>query len=106
VAYHVGANKYTSLALKNLSTYPNNCTLGIELCHEDWTGVFKQETLATASGLVVDLLIRHELNPKKIYRHFDITGKECPLYFVKNEEEWAKFLQSIDIIFWKKLKTL
>jgi N-acetylmuramoyl-L-alanine amidase len=96
MAYHVGASHYTPLALKNLGIYPNNCTLGIELCHEDWAGVFKPETLAAARELVVDLVRRHGLKIKDVYRHFDITGKECPLYFVRHEEEWAGFLQTID----------
>jgi N-acetylmuramoyl-L-alanine amidase len=95
-AYHVGASQYTTLALTNLSVYPNNCTLGIELCHEDWTGVFRPETLAAARELAADLLRRHGLGLKDIYRHFDITGKECPLYFVRHEEEWVGFLQTID----------
>jgi N-acetylmuramoyl-L-alanine amidase len=98
VAYHVGASRYTALALKNLGTYPNNCTLGIELCHEDWTGVFRPETLATARELVADLSRRYALELKDIYRHFDITGKECPLYFVKHEEEWDYFIKSLEQI--------
>jgi N-acetylmuramoyl-L-alanine amidase CwlA len=23
-----------------------------------------------------------------ILRHYDVTGKDCPRYFVKNETEW------------------
>ena len=41
IAYHVGANKYTPNALKYLSSYPNNCTLGIELCHPENPAVQK-----------------------------------------------------------------
>jgi N-acetylmuramoyl-L-alanine amidase len=95
-AYHVGADKYTVAALKNLSGYPNNCTLGIELCHEDWTGVFRTKTLDSARGLILYLLLRHGLGTKDIYRHFDITEKECPLYFVKHEDKWIEFIQSAD----------
>jgi N-acetylmuramoyl-L-alanine amidase len=95
VAYHVGAKEYTPLALQNLGTYPNNDTLGIELCHNDWTGAFSKETLTAARELVSELLERHKLTGGDVYRHFDITGKECPLFFVRNENEWQKFLKTI-----------
>jgi N-acetylmuramoyl-L-alanine amidase len=45
MAYHVGANKYTPNALKCLGSYPNNCTLGIELYHPEDPAVRKQDTL-------------------------------------------------------------
>jgi len=95
VGYHVGAQKYTTLALAALGTYPNNDTLGIELCHPDWTGSFEKATLDAARELVVDLLSRHKLTVKNVYRHFDITGKDCPRYFVQNENEWKNFLETI-----------
>jgi N-acetylmuramoyl-L-alanine amidase CwlA len=43
VAYHVGAERYSDIALKNLSSYPNNCTLEIELCHTNWEGEFTRK---------------------------------------------------------------
>jgi N-acetylmuramoyl-L-alanine amidase len=91
-AYHVGANKYKPDAIKNLGTYPNHSTIGIELCHEDWTGIFNPKTINSAITLATDLLERHKLTAKDVYRHFDITGKDCPLYFVKNEKAWKEFI--------------
>ena len=32
MAYHVGSTSYTKEALSQLSSYPNNCTVGIEMC--------------------------------------------------------------------------
>jgi N-acetylmuramoyl-L-alanine amidase len=95
MAYHVGAQKYTPLALKNLSSYPNDCTLGIELCHPDWTGEFNDKTLGACHILVCQLLEKTELTQKDVYRHFDITGKGCPLYFVQHEDKWQAFLDTI-----------
>jgi N-acetylmuramoyl-L-alanine amidase len=95
-AYHVGAERhlYKAEALRRLDTaYPNNCTLGIELCHPDWTGKFNTATLRSAAELAGALLERHHLTDRDVYRHFDITGKECPLYFVRNEDEWKKFIE-------------
>jgi N-acetylmuramoyl-L-alanine amidase len=95
MAYHVGALVYTKIALQKLSAYPNNCTLGIELCHPDWTGKFTDTTLQVARELILVLCEKYHLGRADVYRHFDVTSKECPLYFVKNPAEWENFLNSI-----------
>ena len=41
MAYHVEANKYTPRALRELSSNPNNCTIGIELCHINWERLWR-----------------------------------------------------------------
>ena len=95
VGYHVGANKYTDFAIKKFGTNPNNCTIGIELCHGDLTGKFNDDTLAAARELILHLLYKFGLDMPDVCRHFDITGKDCPLYFVKHEDEWCKFIDTI-----------
>jgi N-acetylmuramoyl-L-alanine amidase len=92
IGYHVGANQYTPRALDELSTYPNDCTIGIELCHINWEGEFTPETLKAAKELILDLCERYSLGKNNIYRHYDITEKECPRYFVVNPDQWDKFL--------------
>jgi N-acetylmuramoyl-L-alanine amidase len=108
MAYHVGAVQYSPLALKRLSAYPNNCTLGIELCHPAeldkagnkikndtlWRGEFLTATLDAAISLIKELLERYSLGREDIYRHYDITGKDCPRYFVRNKEKWIDFLKN------------
>jgi len=95
VAYHVGAIRYTDLALEKLSDYPNNCTLGIELCHPSWEGNFFDDTLESARELILELSKRYKLKRDNIYRHYDITEKECPRYFVRNKNEWENFLVNV-----------
>jgi N-acetylmuramoyl-L-alanine amidase len=92
VGYHVGASNYTDKAKNELSTYPNNCTLGIELCHIDWDGEFTEKTLQACKELILELCERYNLGEKNVYRHFDITGKDCPKLFVKNPDKWDEFL--------------
>ena len=29
-------------------------------------------------------------------RHYDVTGKKCPLYYVEHEDEWKKFKEDVD----------
>jgi N-acetylmuramoyl-L-alanine amidase len=88
-AYHVGATFYTDLALRGLSAYPNNCTIGVEMCPIDWEGNYAKQTWEQSVGLLRDLMAKYALNPKKdLYRHFDITGKDCPHLLVVCPEKF------------------
>lgn len=73
----------------------NSDTIAIECCHPDKTGKFNDSTLAALKELVTYLCIRFELTEKDIIRHYDVTGKMCPLYFVENEDEWEAFKKEI-----------
>ena len=94
VGYHVGADKYKEKAVAELSTYPNNCTLGIELCHLNWDGEFTSQTLQSCKELILELCERYSLGRNNVYRHFDITGKGCPRYFL-DENLWEQFLNYV-----------
>ena len=36
------------------------------------------------------------LEAEDVIRHHDITGKECPRYFVQHEDSWQEFLKDVD----------
>ena len=69
----------------------NADTLSIELCHPDETGQFTDETYTSAILLTAWLCKRYGLSSDDILRHFDVYEKECPRYFVNNEEAWEEF---------------
>jgi N-acetylmuramoyl-L-alanine amidase len=99
MAYHAGGNRYNPAALNALGTaYPNNSAIGIELCHQDWSGRFEKETLDAARELCYELKEKYGVSHNSLFRHFDITGKDCPRYFVKNEDAWFDFKDSV--LFW------
>jgi len=95
IGYHVGATRYTDRAKNELSKYPNDCTIGIELCHTNWDGEFTEQTLQSCKELILELCERYNLGEKNIYRHFDITLKECPKLFVEHPDKWDKFLSFV-----------
>jgi N-acetylmuramoyl-L-alanine amidase len=95
VCYHVGAEKYSNEAFRRLSSYPNNCTIGIELCHPNSDGQFSDATLQSCRKLVSSLLENYGLCKDDIWRHFDVTGKICPRYFVEHTDEWNVFKSSV-----------
>ena len=97
MAYHVGAYSYCQGIKESLGSYPNNSTIGLELCHPDWTGRFTKETYGAAVELTATLIKQFNLNPQKdIYRHFDVTGKICPKYFVEKNEAWNNFKADVE----------
>jgi len=98
MAYHVGAKTYTPEALGRLGHYPNNCTIGIELCHPEDDGRFSVETLLATAKLCASLCIQFDLDPfTDIWTHYGITGKNCPKWFVDHPEKFEDFKQDVYI---------
>jgi N-acetylmuramoyl-L-alanine amidase len=96
MAYHVGAKSYTPEALGRLGHYPNNCTVGIELCHPAADGKFTKETVQAAMELCFLLCVQFDLNPvRDIWTHHAITGKNCPKWYVDRPGEFEEFKQDI-----------
>jgi len=77
----------------------NNASyIGIECCHPDASGKFNDNTYAALIELCADICARYGFDPlKSVVRHYDITGKICPLYYVKNPYEWERLLVSAAI---------
>lgn len=74
----------------------NSDTLSIECCHPDETGVFTYPTYESLVRLCADICMGFDLDPMTdIIRHYDVTGKMCPLYFVEHEDEWQDFLGDV-----------
>lgn len=61
----------------------NSYTISIECCHPDSTGKFNVATERALIELTADICKRYGLQPEQaIMRHYDVTGKKCPLYYV------------------------
>ena len=70
----------------------NYDSVSIEFCHPDADGKPTQATYDTLVKLTAWLCELYGLDAQEdIIRHYDVIGKECPLYFVKNEVEWGRF---------------
>ncbi|MCI9217036.1 peptidoglycan recognition family protein [Lachnospiraceae bacterium 42-17] len=70
-------------------------TVSIECCHPDESGVFTDETYRSMVQLCSWLCLKFDLDEKDVIRHYDVTEKNCPKYFVENEEAWEKFREDI-----------
>ena len=78
------------------SNHRNKDTISIEVCHPDATGKFNQETYVSLVKLTAWLCDNSDLKKENIIRHYDVTGKYCPLYFVEHEDEWETFKSDVE----------
>ena len=74
----------------------NKDTLSIECCHPDETGQFNASTYQSMVDLTGWLCQRFGLTSQDVIRHYDVTGKLCPKYFVEHEDAWEQFLADVD----------
>ena len=70
----------------------NGDTVSIEVCHPDETGEFSPVTYGRCVELAAWLCREFKLDPETdVIRHYDVTGKECPRYYVENPDAWEQF---------------
>ena len=70
----------------------NGDTVSIEVCHPDETGEFSPVTYDRTVELTAWLCREFRLDPSQdVIRHYDVTGKECPRYYVEHPEAWDAF---------------
>lgn len=74
----------------------NRKSIGIENCHPDWGGKFNSNTYNSLVDLVVELCKKYSININNVIRHYDVTGKVCPKYYVENTSEWTKFRNKVN----------
>lgn len=106
VAYHVGAEQYTKTKEQICGRdNPNWHLVGIECCigdkaiPKDWStsgrhmdlGKLSQTQYSALVAFAADFLKGHKLTVDNLYRHYDITGKLCHVWFVKDGSRWNRF---------------
>lgn len=78
------------------SNWRNNDTISIEVCHPDESGAFTAASYDSLVKLTKWLVELGKLNSDKaVIRHYDVTGKECPKYFVDNPDAWEAFKEDL-----------
>ena len=63
-------------------------TISIEVCHPDEMGKFSDATYQSLIRLLAYLCREFDLNEENLIRHYDVTGKLCPRYYVENPDAW------------------
>ncbi len=101
VAWSVGGNKYNNCNVTGGGKYygiaTNANTLNIEICDDAKNGVVypSAATLQNAIEFTKVKMAQYNLTKEDVIRHFDVTGKSCPAYWV-DDAKWKTE-------FWDKL---
>lgn len=74
----------------------NSDTLSIECCHPRADGAFTDATYDSLVRLTAFLMNAYDLKREDVIRHYDVTGKLCPVYFVEHPEQWEAFLDEAE----------
>ena len=74
----------------------NGDTVSVEVCHPDETGEFSPVTYDRTVELTAWLCGTFGLTADDVLRHYDVSGKICPKYYVENEDAWSGFLADVD----------
>ena len=74
----------------------NSDTISIECCYKNEDGSFEQATYDSVIKLTAWLCEKFRLTSEDVIRHYDVTGKLCPLYYVEHEDAWTQFKKDVD----------
>lgn len=100
VAYHANEHACRIPALQATADYykgggANLTAIGLEMCVEK-DGTIHPNTVQRSAQIVAELCKTYKLDPlKDIYRHFDITGKNCPAPWVSNPALFTQFKNTV-----------
>ena len=73
----------------------NGDTISIEVCHPDETGRFSDVTYDSLIRLAAWLCEQFDLTEENLIRHYDVSGKLCPLYYVQHEDAWLQLKRDV-----------
>ena len=87
-AWHCGARAYWHPECRNANS------IGIEMCSRkraDGSYYIKPETVANAAALAREIMQRYGIDTDHVLRHYDVTGKQCPMPWVDDPAQWVAF---------------
>lgn len=95
-------DNYTAYAVGGVSRYKhpscrNSNSISIEICDMTKNGkVYPTEkTIQNAAELTLKLMKKYKIPITNVIRHYDVTGKNCPAYWVKDPKGWETFKKRV-----------
>ena len=84
----------------------NGYSISIECCHPKSDGIFNDSTYVSLCELCAMLLKKFNLTTNDLIRHYQITGKQCPIHWcpTKYQSEavatarWNRFKQDVQTV--------
>lgn len=96
IAWAVGGKKWADCSRTGGGTLygvvTNSNSISIEMCDTVHDGqiMATERTLGKAAALGRELMAKYNIPPERVVRHFDVTGKHCPAYFMASAA-WEAF---------------
>lgn len=100
IAWAVGGKKWADCPKTGggtlYGTVTNGNSISIELCDTERDGelMATESTLKRGAELGRALMEKYGIPVDRVVRHFDVTGKHCPAYFMDGEK-WAAFKERL-----------
>lgn len=91
-AWHCGARAYWHPECRNGNS------IGIEMCSRkraDGSYYILPETVANAAALAREIMQRYGIDTDHVLRHYDVTGKRCPMPWVDDPAQWTAFKDTL-----------
>lgn len=94
-AWHCGAEagrRYWHPECRNANS------IGIEMCSRkcaDGSYYILPETVANAAALAREIMQRYGIDTDHVLRHYDVTGKRCPMPWVDDPAQWVAFKEML-----------
>lgn len=91
-AWHCGARAYWHPECRNANS------IGIEMCSRkraDGSYYIKPETVANAAALAREIMQRYGIDTDHVLRHYDVTGKRCPMPWADDPAQWTAFKEML-----------
>lgn len=99
-AWAVGGSKYSDCKSTGggtmYGTITNSNSISIEMCSKN--GAITDATITNAVALTKQLMSKYGIPASHVYRHFDVTGKQCPGWSGwtgKNAPKWTALKQKL-----------
>lgn len=109
-AWHCGGGLQGSGGHKWHGICNNWNSIGIEICDDvnDGKVMPTEAALRNAQELTAELMHKYNIPIENVIRHWDVTGKICPAYFVgdantETGKAWLKWKEGIEVIEQSKL---
>lgn len=93
IAWHCGGKTYKHASCRNANS------IGIEICDDIKNGVIypSDKTITNVLELVEYLMKKYSIPKENVIRHYDVTGKACPAYWVDDSKWKAEFWNKIGL---------
>ena len=91
VAWHCGGKAYKHKYCRNINS------IGVEMCTSYDSGKYYIDliTLNNTIELVANLMKKYNIPIENVIRHYDVTGKKCPLPFINGTQDFNKLKEEI-----------